>query len=86
VRYRYAVLCAQGVYHTAINSLTTSELARLARGGVNHTRDVMCAHDPTKPATRAAEGAAIRPKCEIGTAGLDEADGRLELVRVGGCG
>jgi len=87
---KFLTNCETGVFHTAWNMLTADELAQLApatsgRGPENTSViDILCAK--VYPLPPEYDGPLRGRQCGAGSIGVDEADARLELVRLGACG
>ena len=78
--------CGGGAFHTALNLLTDAELADAADAKTVDLRSFLCAQ--IWPLPRGYSGPLNGSSCEWETItgpGLQEAEGRLELVRRGGC-
>ena len=81
--------CVGGVFHTAWNSLTADELREMLNASPRNRQanasvaTILC--ERVYPLPAGYDGPLVGTECGAGTTGLDEADARLELVRLGAC-
>ena len=80
---RFSTLCANGAWHTETNLLSAAKLKELARDNIMSSHSYLCGKLYPLPTTYA--GPLHGTHCEVAGLGLDEADARIELVRLGAC-